>query len=172
MLNFFKSLFGGSEEKKESNSLPDLLSELIDISNGMGEYSPLDMIEEEKDSKGREMLSRIRSIELKSKKFNDDELFYLLALSYRNYTAWYVKDYEREKYLKKCLSILKKVSKSHKVSRAELGRLLIEEKLVRNLPLGIEILEELNSQNELPSYLNSTLAKATSVQSSIKRRMV
>ncbi len=160
MLNFFKSLFGKSEEKKESNSLLDLVSELGDVCNGMGEYSSFGMTEEEKSPKGKEMLSIIQDIELKSKKFNDDELFYLLAIAYRNYTAWYLRGSEREKYLKKCLSMLKKVSKRHEKGRGELGRLLIEEKVIRDLPRGIEILEELTKQNKLPSYLNSTLAKA------------
>lgn len=168
MLNFFKLLFGESKEKKESNLLPDLVSELIDISNGMGEYSSFDMTEEEKDFKGKEMLLRIKGIELKGKKFNNDELYYLLGVSYRNYTAWYIRGDERKKYLTKSLSMFEKVSKRHSEGRAEMGKLLIDEKLIRDLPRGMKILEELDNKKKLPAPLNSILAKANRQYGNIK----
>ncbi len=168
MFNFFNSLFRDKKEKKDDNSLSKLLSELIGTSNGLGEYNPLDMTDKEKASKGSEMLSKIKYIELQGNKFNDDEFFYLLALSYRNYAAWYVKGGEKKKYLKTCLSILKKVSKRHSEGRGTLGRLLIELKDIGDLPKGIKILEELNKQNRLPLYLNSLLAKVHRQSGNIK----
>ncbi len=45
-------------------------------------------------------------------------------------------------------------------AKSELGRLLIEEKVIRNLSKGIKILEDLENDGNMPLHLNSILSKA------------
>ena len=69
----------------------------------------------------------------------------------------------RKKYLDKTISYLREsinISKNNTEAKSELGRLLIEEKVIRNLREGIEILKNLKSTNQMPDHLNSVLSKA------------
>lgn len=161
----FDSLFG-NKTIIDNNYNSSSISTLEDISNGMGEYASYSFREINDDIKrvkGQEMLDIITKIELNSSQLVDTKFYYTLAIAYRNYCAWFVRGVERKIYLEKTILCLKQsidISKDNTVSKAELGRLLIEEKIVRNLSKGIEILENLKSINQIPDYLNSVLSKA------------
>lgn len=145
----------------------DYISILDEISNGLGEYASCSFNESNidiKNKKAKEMLSIIVSIEKNNIASNDTNLFYAIAIAYRNYSAWFVRGNEKKKYLDKSILCLNKsilLFEDNMYAKSELGRLLIEEKLVRDLSKGINILEKLRDVNQMPEYLDSTLAKAT-----------
>jgi hypothetical protein len=118
---------------------------------------------EQKNEKAKEMLSIITSIEKDSTQFQNSDLFYSIAIAYHNYCAWFVRGDEREKYLVKCVGNLNKsisLSPNNINAKSELGHLLIEEKVIRDLSKGIQILEDLKNHGNMPSYLDSVLSKA------------
>jgi len=155
---FFNTIF------KKNNS--DDISTLNEISNGLGEYASCSFNESDIDikyQKGQEMLSIITSIEKNSIESNDTNLLYAIAIAYRNYCAWFVRGDKRKDYLKKSILFLNKsisASSNNIDAKSELGKLLIEEKVVCDLSKGINILEKLQKANQMPEYLNSVLSKA------------
>lgn len=163
---FFTKIF------KQNNT--DDISTLNEISNGLGEYASCSFNElniDIKHKKGQEMLSIITSIEKNSIESSDTNLFYSIAIAYRNYCAWFVRGDERKKYLEKSILFLNKsisVSSKNIDAKSELGRLLIEEKVVRDLSKGINILEKLQDANQMPEYLNSVLSKAIRQNKGVK----
>lgn len=167
IFKIFKSLFTQDTIKvPKTNDVGELTALLNNISNGLGEYASYAFNEEsqkKKIEKGQEMLSIITDIDKKGNLLKNTSLFYSLAIAYRNYCAWFVRGDERKIYLEKCLFFLNEsisASPDNIDAKSELGRLLIEEKVIRNLSKGIEILEELYSDGKMPSYLNSVLSKA------------
>jgi hypothetical protein len=168
MFDFLKNIFEDKQTNQNTQTLEELINEVYDIGSGMGEYVAFEMTEKEKILKGKEMLSRIDTIEVKSIKHKSDELYYALAIAYRNYSSWYQKGDNRKKYLVKSVFLLEKTSNEYTEGHAELGRLLIEKKLIRDLSRGYNILKKLNDKNILPSYLNSTLSKANRQLGNIK----
>ena len=170
----FKKLFN-SIFKKEKISTPasdiDILNE---ISNGSGEYAEYSFNEKNeavKSKKAQEMLSQIIVIENKNTDKKDTNLNYALAIAYRNYCAWFVRGNERKKYLNKTLLHLKQAityDSSNTGAKAELGKLFIEEKLIRDLNKGISLLQELQDNENLPAPLNSILSKALRQNNDIK----
>lgn len=145
---------------------PNNIKILENISNGIGEYASYafgEIAPDIKRAKGQEMLDTITKIELNSSKTSNAKLYYALAIAYRNYCAWFVRGIERKLYLEKTTNYLRltiNTSPNHITSKAELGKLLIEEKAIRNLEEGIKILQDLKSTKEMPDYLDSVLTKA------------
>lgn len=167
IFKIFKSLFTQDTNKvPKTSDVGELTALLNNISNGLGEYAAYAFNEKNqknKIEKGQEMLSIITDIDKKSNFLNNASLFYSLAITYQNYCAWFVRDDERQIYIEKCMYFLNKAisaSPDNIGAKPELGNLLIEEKVVRNLSKGIEILEELDSDGKMPSYLNAVLSKA------------
>lgn len=163
----FKKLFDSLfKNTTTSNSNNNPISVLEDISNGLGEYASCSFNETNdsiKDKKGKEMLNIIIDIEQNNLQETNTKFYYSLAIAYRNYCAWFVRGSSRKIYLDKTIVYLKKsihLSKDNVESISELGRLLIEEKIIRNLSEGIEILQKLKSVNQMPDHLNSVLSKA------------
>lgn len=170
--NFIRSFFQNKTIKKDISKNP--IEVLQNISNGIGEYALClshEISEDTKKVKKQEIINIITKIEQEYNKEDDTDLHYALAIAYRNYCAWFIRDNERKQYLEKVIKHLKKsieISNENIISKAELGSILIEEKVVRNLSLGIEILQELKSKNQMPDYLNSVLAKALRQSGQIK----
>jgi hypothetical protein len=167
ILKSIKSFFSRDSKKNiESSNTEELIALLHNITNGLGDYASYAFKEDDlqkKMKKGQEMLAIISDTEGKCNTLNNSDLSYLLAIAYRNYCALFVRGDERKKYLEKCILFLNKtisISPNHINAKSELGRLLIEEKTIRNIPNGIKLLEELSSDGTMPSYLNSVLARA------------
>lgn len=164
---FFTKIF------KHNNNTDDI-STLNEISNGLGEYASCSFNESNIDikyKKGQEMLSIIVSIEKNNIESSDTNLFYSIAIAYRNYCVWFVRSDERKKYLEKSILFLNKsilISSENINAKSELGRLLIEEKVVRDLSKGINILEKLQDARQMPEYLNSVLSKAIRQNKGVK----
>lgn len=156
MFDFIKNIFSNKDDKYYIDTLKEL-------SNGLGEYSNLESLNSVSIKKGNELLKKIEDIENNINKSTSSELFYFLAITYRNYSKWYKRGDEQKVYLSKSIKYLNKsleLSSNNINAKEELSRLLIEEKQVRDLEKGISILEDLKENDELPSYLNSTLSKA------------
>lgn len=155
---FFTKIF------KQNNT--DDISTLNEISNGLGEYASCSFNESNIDikyKKGQEMLSIITSIENNNIESSDTNLLYAIAIAYRNYCAWFVRANKKKKYLEKSILFLNKsisASSDNIDAKSELGKLLIEEKVIRDLSKGINIFEKLQDSNQMPEYLNSILSKA------------
>jgi hypothetical protein len=153
-IRFIKSVFSGARQH---------ISVLRRISDPLGEYASIGRPTEADIRRGNKMLSTIEEIERKSTDIRDSNLFCWLATAYENYCAWYIRGDERKPYLEKVASNYKKaidIAPGNIEAKAELGRILIEKRLIRNLDMGIEHLEELKGANRLPDYLESILAKA------------
>ncbi|AJI74438.1 hypothetical protein BZ13_1187 [Francisella philomiragia subsp. philomiragia ATCC 25015] len=161
MLKFFKSLF--LTNKMHSHDIQKYIKRLQNISNSYSEYAS-----NINDSNKYKMINEIESIESKIKDIEDIDLYYNLAIAYRNYSAWYIRGNNRKFFLEKSIEFLEKSSPDNINSFAELGRILIDEKLVRDLPRGINILKELSQKNKLPDYLNSVLSKAERQNNNLK----
>ena len=164
----FKQIFINNDATNSKN-IPHQKKDieiLKDISNALGTYASTAFNNKSKtikNKKAAEMLSIIKNIENNTKNLDDTELYYYIAIAYRNYSAWFVRGNDRKKILEKCIYNLNKaisIDFNNIEAKSELGRLLIEEKIIRNLPKGIEILENLKNNGKLPSSLNSILSKA------------
>ncbi len=155
------------------NNTNDIVT-LNEISNGLGEYASCFLNETNIDikyKKGQEMLSTITSIEKNSIESSDTNLLYALAIAYRNYCAWFIRDDKRKEYLEKSILFLNKsisAFSDNVDAKSALGKLLIEEKIVRDLSKGINILEKLQETNQMPEYLNSVLSKAIRQNKGVK----
>lgn len=164
--NIIKNLFSLLFKNKNVIENKNPISILKEISNGMGEYAICAYEEtdiEIKRLKNQEMLKIITNIESESSNIRDTNFYYFLAIAYRNYCEWFVRGDNKKIYLNKTISYLKKsleYSSDNIQASAELGELLIEKKIIRNLSEGIKILENLKSRGQMPNYLNSTLSKA------------
>jgi hypothetical protein len=139
------------------------IKELEELSNGLGEYTNMNTITEKIKLKGDNLLSKIEQIEVETKNIINSKLSYTLAIAYYNYCSWYRRGDERKEILEKSISLLNQsifLSPQNIESKAKLGHMLIDYKIIRDLSKGIKLLEELRDNNELPVYLNSTLAEA------------
>lgn len=167
VLKILKSLFGDDTKKiSTANDAVGQIALLNNISNGLGEYASIAFSEDnqsKKNEKALEMLSIITDVEKHSSQLKNSELFYSIAIAYRNYCAWFVRGDNRKQYLEKCVTYLNdaiSIDSGNIDAKSELGRLLIEEKIIRNRSKGIEILEGLKNDGNMPSHLNSVLSKA------------
>jgi hypothetical protein len=96
-----------------------------------------------------QMLETVQRIEEQYPASNSAELEYWLGITWRNYTAWFVRGDERKQYLEKAVVHLERAYALEKANRdskwmtyaCELGLLLIDEALVRDLERGISLLE-------------------------------
>lgn len=156
MLNFLKSVFN-------NKSIDDYIHQLKIISNDKGEYSNIKPLDNDIRIKGNKMLKLIQDIEYQTKNSKDSNLYYKFAIAYKNYTSWYITGENKEQYLLKTTSLLEKsieLSENNIKAKELLGKLLINEKLIRDLNKGQIILNELKSRNELSSPFTSVLKKA------------
>lgn len=167
VFRILKSLFSNDAVKTPiANDAEVQIALLNNISNGLGEYASVAFNEKnpiEKDEKSSEMLSIITEIEKTSTQLKSSDLFYSIAIAYRNYCVWFVRGDNRKQFLEKCLFYLNEslsITPNNINTKSELGRLLIEEKAIRNLSKGIKILEDLKNDGNMPSHLNSILSKA------------
>lgn len=145
------------EKYVTQNSLGTILSSLSD---SLGEFAPIETKYDKQKERMSLVINRIRD---EVNQNNNFELFYLFAISIRNFTSWYIRGDERKKYLDEVIFYLEKsigLNDKFVEAKAELGLLLIEQKVVRNLEKGYSILNGLKNINQLPSYLDSTLSKA------------
>lgn len=98
----------------------------------------------------QELMRDLISKAEENKKDNmSSELEYWLGIAWRNYTSWFVRGDERKIYLDKAINHLenaitisqKNLSKEWLLYARELGVLLIDEAIVRNLERGIFLLD-------------------------------
>ncbi len=95
------------------------------------------------------MLKAIEKVETQHPNSNSAELEYSLGIAWRNYTAWFIRSDERKPYLEKAVMQFAKAYTLEKGSSgtkwtsyaSELGALLVEEALIRDLERGIPLLE-------------------------------
>ncbi len=164
--SMFNKLFKSRKSPNDSKRIEYSKSQLIEIIDGLGEYASIAFSNEEQSTKSEKAKKMHSLLELIGENHNEDkeaELKYLLAIGYRNYTAWFVRGENRKMFLDKVVFLLREadsIDPRQLDSRAELGRILIDEKVVRNLAEGAEILTSLKLANQLPSHLNSILSKA------------
>ena len=96
-----------------------------------------------------QMLETIRRVEDQYPSSNSAELEYWLGIAWRNYIAWFVRGDERKPYLEKAVAHFERayaLEKANSGSRwktyaSELGALLVDEALIRDLKRGIPLLE-------------------------------
>lgn len=158
-----KSIFSNRDEKIPETDNPLILVEYINkISNDLGKYAFEENIRI-KAKKAKDVLPILDEIENRCLSLKNSDLFYAIAVAYHNYCKGFVRGEERQQYLNKIVYFLKKsisLSPDNCNSIVLLGALLIEQKLVRDLPEGIRLLENAKRNGNMPTYLNSTLAKA------------
>ena len=120
-------------------SIPDAIRSLQQISSfGLGPQPTQ-----------QQMLKAIERVESQHPTSNSAELEYWLGIAWRNYTAWFIRGDERKSYLEKAVMHFKKAYTLEKGSSAaqwktyasELGALLVQEALIRDLAQGIPLLE-------------------------------
>ncbi len=103
LFRILKSLFSNDAVKTPiANDAEGLIALLTNISNGLGEYASVAFNEKnpsEKNEKALEMLSTITEIEKTNMQLKSSELFYSIAVAYRNYCAWFVRGDNRKQYL-------------------------------------------------------------------------
>ncbi len=95
--------------------------------------------------------------------YRSTKLLNSLAQGYDHYCVWFARGDSRKVYFEKSILLLTESIKkdpNQTYARAQLGALLIDQKLVRNLEKGIGLLNELKESGKLPDHLNSTLSKA------------
>ncbi len=112
--------------------------------------------------KPSEMLSIIEQVESQYPRNNSAELEYWLGITWRNYTAWFIRGDDRKAHLEKTVAHLERayeIEKAHSGANLTdyadvLGILLVEESTVRNLPRGIALLESVfQNTREYDPYL-------------------
>lgn len=162
MFKIIKSIFS---TKSSDNVVNKNLEVLYQVSNGLGKYSACSSMNDDikKSEYAKEMLSILNKIEEQNMKNENSDICYMLSISYRNYCSWFVRGDDRRIWLNKCVELLKKslqINPDNIDAKSELGRLLIEEKLIRDIEKGIHLLDDLKTINAMPSYLNSILSKA------------
>ncbi len=110
---------------------------------------------------GQNMKKELDEIESEIKEWSQDH-HEKYAIALRNYCAWYVRADDRKNILEKVVFHLGKAIENNGKQSAEieLARILIEEKLVRDLDKALMIVKELEEKNELPLWMNSSIAKA------------
>lgn len=175
ILKGLRSLFGRNAAKTYSggNGVLKHIAHLNRISDGLGEYAEVAFGDDEaiKSVKANEMMSVISTIEVESNGYESADLHYALAIAYRNYCTWFVRGVNRQSILEKTISNLERATSldsDNNNAKSELGRILIQEKVVRDRQKGLKLLKELNRDGVMPTHLNSILAKA-SRQSGILR---
>jgi len=118
----------------------------------------------------RQMLYEIEGFE-KGKEYSNSQIHYLLAVAYMNYVAWFIRGDERKKYLDIVVNHLDKsilINPNQTDVKVELARILIEEKLIRNLEKALLITSDLEKTKSLPNWMTSIVEKAKRWSGQIK----
>ena len=132
---------------------------LFDLTNGLGPFAP----SPEKDQAriGEQMISEINELEKAIRGKNVPGIEYQIAIAVRNYTAWFIRGDERKPYLERAVAHLQKAAETgSSEAKIELSRILIEEKLVRDLDIALQLAEELKQRNQLPDWMIPSVEKA------------
>jgi hypothetical protein len=110
----------------------------------------------------KQMLKELEEFE-KIKEYTNYQIHYLLAIAYRNYSAWFIRGDQRKKYLDLMVDHLDKsilINSDQVEVKVELARILIEEKLIRNLEKALIIISDLEKTKSLPDWMSSIVEKA------------
>jgi hypothetical protein len=135
-------------------------SRLSRLTDGGGPFSPLG--EFDKTQLAISMLGEIEEIENLVRDRTSSRIEYQLALAVQNYSGWYVRGDERAPYLERVVAHLRKAIDAGECvdAKAELARILIEERLVRDLDSALKLADELKKTGQLPDCMSSTVEKA------------
>lgn len=90
-------------------------------------------------------------------------LSYRIAIAYRNFCSWYMKGNDRKEFYEKEIYYLEKsiaLDQNYVSSRIELCRILIDEKIVRNLEKALVLADELKIEKQFPEWMDSFYQKA------------
>lgn len=133
---------------------------LSHLTNGFGPFAPRP--DADLEQLGHSMISEIDDVEKLAQGGMSSANQYQLALAIRNYCSWYVRGAERAEYLQRSLSYLRKAITTDGCAAAkiELVHILIDEKLVRDLPLALTLADELTETGLLPDWMQSFVEKA------------
>lgn len=135
-------------------------SRLSRLTDGGGPFSPLG--ESDKTQLAISMLCEIEQIENLVRDRTSSRIEYQLALAMQNYCGWYVRGDERAPYLERVVAHLRKAIDPDECvdAKAELARILIEERLARDLDSALKLADELKNTEQLPDWMSSTVEKA------------
>lgn len=132
---------------------------LLDLSEGMG--FPATGPESDQHRVGQQMIEEINQLENHIRSGIDPNLEYLFAIAIRNYTAWFVRGDDRKRFLERTVAHLEKAAEMGSPdAQIELTRILIEEKLVRNLDGALKLAGRLQHEEQLPEWLAPAVEKA------------
>ena len=132
---------------------------LIDLSEGMERLAP--GLEADYQKIGEQMIEEINYLENQIQAILDPNLEYLLGIALRNHTAWFVRGNDRKRFLERTIIHLKKAAEiGSSDALIELTRILIEEKIVRDLDNALKIADQLKREGQLPEWLIPTVEKA------------
>lgn len=135
-------------------------SRLSRLTDGLGPFAPRQGSDQARLASS--MLDEIKEIENLVRDRTSSRIEYQLAIAIRNYSAWYVRGGERAPYLEKVVAHLRKAidTSTYVDAKIELTRILIEEKLVRDLDSALKLAAELKNSGQLPEWMSSTVEKA------------
>lgn len=138
-------------------SAQTLLNELND---GMGKFAP----QSDKDDAVQKsyMLEAVNKVEPTVKRSESSEAFRKLGYAFYLLGSWYYRGEEKKEPLQTAVAYLMKAVEigDNKEAAIELSRMLIEEKLVRDLDTALTLTEKLKAENAFPSWLDAAEAKA------------
>jgi len=135
------------------------ISHMQEIVNGLGKFA----LNAGSERYANEMLLLLEKYESVAIDYQSAQLHGLLGTGYENFAAWYCAGDSAREAKEKAVSFLEKsleLSSEQIQVKVALARLLVEDATVRNLDKGLKLLDELDSDGNLPSYLTSTKAKA------------
>ncbi len=138
----------------------EIIERLKQISDISSPYAPTP--EKNLTKCAEQMLKEIESFE-KNVQCDNPQIHYLLGIAYRNYAAWFVRGDQRKKYLNLTVNHLDKsiaLNPNQTEIKVELARILIEEKLVRNLERALMIISDLEKTKSIPVWMTSIIEKA------------
>ena len=132
---------------------------LLNLSEGMEILAP--GLEADHQKVGEQMIEEINQLENQIRTVIDPNLEYLFGIALRNYTAWFVRGDDRKSFLERAVIHLKKAAEmGSSDALIELTRILIEEKLVRDLDNALKIAGRLQQEKQLPEWLIPAVEKA------------
>ena len=132
---------------------------LLNLSEGMEILAP--ELEVDHQKVGEQMIEEINQLENQIRTVIDPNLEYLFGIALRNYTAWFVRGDDRKRFLERAVIHLKKAAEmGSSDALIELTRILIEEKLVRDLDNALKIAGRLQQEKQLPEWLIPAVEKA------------
>jgi hypothetical protein len=135
-------------------------SRLSRLTEGLGPFAPRQGSDQTRLASS--MRDEIKEIENLVRDRTTSRIEYQLAIAIRNYSAWYLRGDERAPYLEKVVVHLRKAIDTITFvdAKVELTRILIEEKLVRDLDSALKLADELKKTGQFPEWMSSTVEKA------------